>query len=77
MTGRFWVIRHQDQSQPKVVAKFDTAGTTQIPDDVANHDTFSVLELSSRSALADQSIDHSVLSSSEKELLSQVYPVLS
>lgn len=73
--GRYWIIRHQDQSEPKVVAKFDTVGETQIPDDVASHDTFNVLEVSSRSALADETIDQSVLSDTEKELLSKVYPV--
>jgi len=73
--GRFWVIRHQDQSKPQVVAKFDTAGGTTIPDEVANHDKLQVMEVSSRSALADEEIDHSVLSSEEKDHLSQVYPV--
>ena len=73
--GRYWIIRHQDQSKPQTVAKFDTAGEIQIPDGVANHDTFNVLEVSSRSTLTDQTIDHSVLSANEKDLLSQVYPV--
>lgn len=73
--GRYWIIRHQDQSKPQTVAKFDTDGETRIPDDVMSHDTFNVLEVSGRSALADQEIDHSVLDSTEKELLSQIYPV--
>lgn len=74
--GRYWIIRHQGQSKPQVVAKFDTAGETLIPDEVANHDTFQIMEVSSRSALADQTIDPSVLSSTEKELISQVYPIV-
>ena len=73
--GRFWVIRHQDQSKPQVVAKFDTAGETQIPDDVANHDTFQVLEVSDRGEMIDQTIDHSNLTESDKGVLGQVYPV--
>jgi len=73
--SRYYVIRHQDQSKPQVVAKFDTAGETQIPDDVANHDTFQIVDVSSRSALVGQTIDHSLLSDSEYELLRQVYPV--
>jgi hypothetical protein len=73
--SRYWIIRHQDQSNSQVVGKLDTAGETQIPDDVANHDRFQVLEVSSRSALADKEIDHSVLTQGDKDVLSQVCQV--
>ena len=71
--GRYWIIRHP-QSQGSIVAKFDTAGATQIDEGVANYDDFVIQEVSDRSALADKEIEQSELSDSEKELLSQVYP---
>jgi len=75
--GRCWVIRHPASGSPKkTVAKFDTEGEMQIPDDVANYDDFQIQAVSGRSSLVD-SVDQSGLSADEKELLSQVYPVQS
>lgn len=73
--GRYWVIRHPASGDPKkTVAQFDTAGETDIPSDVSEYSDFQIQEVSGRSALLD-SVDQSGLSSDEKDLLSQVYPV--
>jgi len=73
--GRFWIIRYQNQSKPQVVAKFDTPGGTVIPDSVANHESFNILEVPTRSDIADKPVDHSVLSGEEQDVLSGVYPI--
>ena len=72
--SRLWIIRHPE-SQGAIVAKFDTAGETQIPDVVADYDDFVIQSVSNRSALRDHEIDHSGLSEQDKEVLSMVYPV--
>jgi len=73
--SRFWVIRHPASGGPKkTVARFDSKGDTQIPDEVANYDEFKIQAVSGWSALVDV-IDQSGLSDDEKELLSKVYPV--
>jgi hypothetical protein len=75
--GRFWVIRHPASGSPKkTVAQFDTAGDTEIPDNIAEHEDFKIQKVRGRSALVD-SPDQSGLSDEERELLSQVYPVQS
>jgi len=74
--GRYWVIRHPASGSPKkTVAQFDTAGETQIPDEVAEYEDFKIQEVSGRSALVD-SVDQSGLNEEERELLSQVYPIV-
>lgn len=72
--SRFWVIQHPS-SGGDIVAKFDTAGDTIIPEDVAGHSDFNVIETSDRSSLASKTADQSGLSDDELALLSQVYPV--
>lgn len=72
--GRFWIIQHPS-STGAVVAKFDTPGETQIPDDVADYSGFNIIEVADRSSLASKTIDQSGLTADEKELLAQVYPV--
>lgn len=72
--GRFWVIRHPASGDPKkTVAQFDTGVEAEIPDEVADYEDFKIQEVAGRSSLVD-SVDHSGLSTEEKELLSQVYP---
>jgi hypothetical protein len=73
--NRFWAIRHPSSGSPKkTVAQFDTQREVKIPDEIANYDEFVIEEVSGRSALVD-SVDQSALSETEKELLSQVYPI--
>lgn len=74
--SRYWVIRHPASGTPKeTVAQFDTAGGTTTPDEIADYDEFQIQSLSGRSGLTDN-IDQSGLSDEEKELLSNVYPIL-
>lgn len=72
--GRFWIIQHPS-SGGDVAAKFDTAGETLIPDEVANHSDFVIVEVADRSSLTSKTINQSNLTQTELDLLSQVYPV--
>lgn len=72
--GRFWIIRYPSSSGD-VIAKFDTAGKTTIPDKVYDYSNFAVTEVSDQSSLKNKTIDHSGLSTDEMDLLSEVYPV--
>lgn len=73
--GRYWIIR-SPSSQGAVVARFDTAGETAIPEVIAEYDGFVIQEVADRSALTDTTIDHSGLTEDEKDLLEDVYPAL-
>jgi hypothetical protein len=56
--GRFWIVVH---TSGNVIAKFDTAGETLIPDSVADYSDFSVVEVADRLTLATKTIDQSAL----------------
>lgn len=72
--GRFWIIRHPS-STGAVIAKFDTDGDTVISDSIADYSDFKIQKVSDRSTLKNKTIDQSGLSSSEKDLLADGYPV--
>jgi hypothetical protein len=58
------------------VAKFDSDTDGEIiPDEITNHDSFIIQEVSDRSALVDATVDQTGLSQSDKDALEQVYPV--
>lgn len=72
--GRFWIIRSPSNTGA-VVAKFDTAGETRIPDEIADYNDFVISQVADRSAVASETVDHTGLTDDEKDRLRAVYPV--
>lgn len=66
--SRYWVVMKPSEGGT-VVAKADTAGQTQIDPKIIDHDDFTVVSVPDRSALADKSVDDSVLTDEEKKIL--------
>lgn len=56
-------------SSGAVVAKFDTAGETYIDERITNHADFTVVSVDSKSALANKTIDTTVLTDEERDIL--------
>lgn len=72
VSSQFWILKHTESGS--VVAKFDTAGGAEVPDEIATYDSFEIQTINSRSELPN-TVDHSGLSDYEKTILSQVYPI--
>lgn len=74
---RFVVIRSPND-QGAVVAKFDGGSreSVTIPDEIAESSSFVVQSLPGRSALNDEPVDQSGLTSDEREVLAESgYPI--
>jgi hypothetical protein len=74
ISSAYWCIRHTGTDA--IIARFDTSGGREIPDSVATYDSFQIESMPDLEALRNTTIDQSVLTDSEKQRLSKVFPII-
>jgi hypothetical protein len=73
--SKYWLIRHPG-ADGTVVARFATAPTWFIPDPVGEYEQFHIKSVPDRKTATATTIDQSGLTDSEKQRLSQVFPII-
>jgi hypothetical protein len=74
IASAYWCIRHTGTDA--VIARFDTSGGHEIPDSVATYDSFQIESMPDQATVRNTTIDQSVLTDSEKQRLSKVFPIV-